>query len=349
MFSRRTRPISGAFTLIELLVVIAIIAVIISILLPSLAGARKEAQAIKVAASIRSVGQGVTQYTTGKQDMFPPSYVYGRSEDGLDWRKEDQRTSNPTPANGYVHWSQALFEGGLTPEDAFASPVATNGGAPRTNPGQRQDNWEPGQVNDLGQTGPADRPIDRQVSRIAFGGNAAIFPRNKFNTSDQRQNRLVRGSAIDSSAKGASGVILATEFYDNGDGWTSLSDSRVGGENLIKSHRPITPFLGRSSGLDVFNERDRLGIASFIYPHVDQLRTKGQLERDGGRDLLGNGAETNLDAVGRQHKGDTAHFVFVDGHVGRMKVQQTVKDRLWGDRFWSISGNTDVDLRINQD
>ncbi len=340
--------ISRGFTLIELLVVIAIIAVIISILLPSLAGARKEAQAIKVAAAIRSVGQGVTQYTTGKQDMFPPSYVYGRREDGLDWRKEDQRTTNPTPANGYVHWSQALFAGGLTPEDAFTSPVVTNGGAPRTNPGPDGPNWEDGQVNDMGQASPADRPRDRQVSRIAFTGNAAIFPRNKFNTGDFRQNRLVRGSAIDSSAMGSAGVILATEFYDNGDGWTSLADTRVSQERLIKSHRPITPFLGRSTGLDVFNEPDR-GIASFQYPHVDQIRTKGELERDGGRDLLGNGGETNLDAVGRHHKGDSAYFVFVDGHAARMKVQETVKERLWGDRFWSITGNTEVDLNLNRD
>ncbi|MFQ5806950.1 MAG: type II secretion system protein [Phycisphaerae bacterium] len=57
--SRRSR---GAFTLIELLVVVAIIALLISILLPTLQRAREEARRLKCAVNIRGIGQASSMY-----------------------------------------------------------------------------------------------------------------------------------------------------------------------------------------------------------------------------------------------------------------------------------------------
>lgn len=322
-------PKLRAFTLIELLVVIAIITILISVLLPALTNARKSGQATKCAANLHHVGQAMGSYLTENNGVFPPGYVYPDA-DGL-WDMENQNPSHP---NGYIHWSYFLYSGGQAPEESFQCPTMPNGGHPRTNPGSQ--GWENGQADQNGQTGP--NPLqDRQAVRMAYTGNAAIFPRNKFTqtlSGGPRVNVLVNESKIGDLGK----TILVTEFNQN---WKSTGVEEGGGL-VVKSHRPINPFWHISSGSNEYSvARATPGFTYGDEPYYG-LQPFGSVQNATG--LIDNAGISEVNAVGRHHpggdrySGGAANFLYADGHVEKKGILTTLQNREWGTKYFALDG-----------
>ncbi|MCD4826060.1 MAG: DUF1559 domain-containing protein [Phycisphaerae bacterium] len=68
---------SRAFTLIELLVVIAIIALLASILMPSLQRSRELARRVLCKSQLKQIGMAFCMYANDNKKYLPPSYVNG--------------------------------------------------------------------------------------------------------------------------------------------------------------------------------------------------------------------------------------------------------------------------------
>ena len=68
---RVTTRLARAFTLVELLVVVAILALLISLLVPSLVRARRQAASMRCASNLRQIAAAMHEYTCDYADRFP--------------------------------------------------------------------------------------------------------------------------------------------------------------------------------------------------------------------------------------------------------------------------------------
>jgi prepilin-type processing-associated H-X9-DG protein len=117
----------------------------------------------------------------------------------------------------------------------------------------------------------------------------------------------------------------------------------VGGK--IKSHRPITPFL--CAGGDVYNEpTSSSGPPRFWYPNKTDILQASEVPAGAIDDQSG---VPLLNLMGRTHKGKndgtsggSANCGFVDGHVRTMSVLETIDEKAWGTRFFTLTGDTRV-------
>lgn len=73
------------FTLIELLVVVAIIALLISILLPSLKAAREQAKAVACGSNLRTIGSALRYYIDDNRAYYPGGHMQQGFRSYISW------------------------------------------------------------------------------------------------------------------------------------------------------------------------------------------------------------------------------------------------------------------------
>ncbi len=206
--------VTGGFTLVELLVVIAIVSLLLGMLLPALAAARRQARIAQCMTNLRQVGIAFHSYVADNQDRFP---FYEEILHNLQWYYGGKHPSmapptfqfNSRPLNPYVGQSPVNTEA----SDVFRCPDET------------------GVWSVIGQPGGTHGHTSFQWHGNSYMANFNLLRRSIPNTTEYSPRRLSEVRINHSR------VILAGDaqwFYDSGFGpWRADAHGRQQIANIV--------------------------------------------------------------------------------------------------------------------
>lgn len=188
------------FTLIELLVVVSIIALLIAILLPSLAKARSEAQRIACAANMKTIGGAIVMYTNENKWFFP----------GPCWSGQQAQYSKNDGHLAYFLAPMLSTPISRSGSDKHISPVFLDPGANHVLP----EITPPGIVKMFVATGD-----DKSIKNPAFSAERRFFGYPKFTNpyavDPKKITDLENAATVD--------ALHDIDYWTNPNGWATTT------------------------------------------------------------------------------------------------------------------------------
>jgi len=317
------------FTLIELLVVIAIIALLASILLPSLGLARNMARASSCMSNLHNVGMSLQMYTADNHGYFPSSYSY---------------LNGTSSAGGYYHWTAAL-----SPTD-YTALVTSGTSYPHTAnqyvcPSQASGGWAPanftlGRIPNppAGQATQTAGIDDKQAPRLSYVANEILMPRKKYSAAQDAGGAgspntfnlcLVSNDEVEANAN----TILLGEFSSSAN---CIYGSSVGGGSAYKSHRPTNGV--KIVGGAVFDgENYVLGTQVAKLTYAEAMTAINAALADTDHSVAAT--IHHISYINPNAHINGSNYVFADGHAAKFALDETLDpgNYMWGKKVYSCS------------
>lgn len=102
-----------AFTVVELLVVVAILAVLLSLVTPSLQRAKELARRAVCTSNLKQIGTGLGSYASEQREWLPPAHISDAPCLEQSWKTYLAYTNDKADADGMTPWNLAMtYEAG---------------------------------------------------------------------------------------------------------------------------------------------------------------------------------------------------------------------------------------------